>query len=91
MSSSREVKKVLSRFTKHIKRANEDIEDVLETIHELEEALESYNADEDLTITRGIKGEIKRGKKQIERLRENVDKLDNELSDTSRKYYYLSN
>lgn len=91
MANSREVKRVLQRFTKTIKRANDEVEDVLKTIRELEQVLESYNADEDLEITRGIKGEIRRGKNAIDELRKNVDKLDRELGDTNRKYRYLAN
>lgn len=90
MASSRQVQNVLKRFTRQLKRANDEVEELTKTIGELEEALEVFNADEDLNVTRGIKAEIKRGKKQITELRKNIDKLDRELSDTNKKYHYLS-
>ena len=90
MASSREVERVLKRFNKELNNANDEIEHVLKTIKDLEKVLKEFNADEDLDITRGIKGEIRRGKKQIDELRKNVDKLDRELSDTNRKYHFLA-
>lgn len=90
MATSRQVQNVLKRFTRQLKNANDAVEDLTKMIGELEEALEVFNADEDVDITRGIRGEIKRGKKQITELRKNIDKLDRELGDTNRKYQYLS-
>lgn len=90
MATSREVQRVLKRFTKQIDRANSELVDTLEMLKDLEKALEEYNADENLDITRGIKAEIRRGRKQIDELRQNADKLKNELSDTNRKYHYLA-
>jgi flagellar biosynthesis chaperone FliJ len=89
MANERHVKGALEKFTRSLKDANNYVEDVLQTVRELEEALETYDADADLKITRGIKGEIDRGKKQIQELRKNVDKLDRELSDTNRIYQKL--
>ena len=89
MASEREVKRVLERFTKGLRQANKSVEEVLDMIRDLEDALKTYDADADLNITRGIRGEIDRGKKQIAELRKNVDKLDRELSDTNRKYQNL--
>ncbi|MGB1286966.1 MAG: hypothetical protein ACPG7F_10565 [Aggregatilineales bacterium] len=90
MATSRQVQSVLKKFTNKIKRANDEIEDTLAVIRELEDALQTFNADEDLNVTRGIKGEIKRGKKEVDELRKNVDKLKRELSDTNRKYHHLA-
>lgn len=90
MANSNEVKNALVRFRKQIDRANKDIEDVLETVRDLESVLERYDADEDLQVNRSLRAEINRGKKEIDELRKNVDKLNRELSDTKRKYHYLS-
>ncbi len=90
MANSNEVKNALVRFRKQIDRANKDIEDVLETVRDLESVLERYDADDNLQVNRSLRAEINRGKKQIDELRKNVDKLNRELSDTKRKYHYLS-
>lgn len=90
MATSREVQNVLGRFRKEIKRATKDITEILEVVEELEKALETYNADEDLDITRGIKGEIRRSKSEVDDLRKQIKKLDRELSDTNKKYHYLA-
>ncbi len=90
MASSREVQRVLKRFRSEIKRATRDITEILEVVEELETALEGFNADEDLDITRGIRGEIRRSKGEVDELRQQIKKLDRELSDTNRKYHYLS-
>ncbi len=90
MANSNEVKNALVRFRKQIDRANKDIEDVLETVRDLESVLERYDADDNLQVNRSLRAEINRGKKRIDELRKNVDKLNRELSDTKRKYHYLS-
>lgn len=90
MATAREVAGVIKKFTRQIDRANKEIEETLALVRELEKALETYNADEDLQITRGLKGDIRKGKKAIDALRKNVDKLDKEFSDTNRKYHYLA-
>lgn len=90
MATSREVQNILKQFTTQIKKATKEIDDVVDTIRDLEKALETYDADADLDITRGIKREIDRGKEQITELRKSVDKLERELSDTNRKYHNLS-
>lgn len=90
MATPREVINKLKKFTQQIERANGEIEEVLKLIRELEKDLETYNADEDLEITRGMKSEINRGKKKITELKKTVNKLEKELSDTNRKYHYLS-
>lgn len=89
MATPREVRGVLKKFRNQVKKASKEIEDVLDLVRELETALETYNADADLDITRGLKAEIRRGKDEIQDLRKLVDKLDNELSDTNRKFHYL--
>ncbi len=90
MASSREVQNVIKRFRSEIKRATKDVEEILEVVQELETALETFNADEDLEITRGIKGEIRRSKAEVDELRKQIKKLDRELSDTNRKYHHLA-
>ncbi len=90
MASSREVQNALSRFREQVARANKEVEDVIELIQQLEEALEGYDEDADLEITRGIRSEIKKGKREIDDLRKSVDRLDRELSDTKRIYHHLS-
>lgn len=90
MATAREVSSMIKRFSKQIERANKEIVETLEIIQELEKALETYNADADLDITRGLKRDINKGKKVVDELRSNVDKLDRELSDTNRKYHYLA-
>ncbi|GAB4512792.1 MAG: hypothetical protein OHK0046_12830 [Anaerolineae bacterium] len=90
MATSREVQTILQRFTAQLKNANDEVERLLKVIKELEKALENYDDDADLDITRGIKAEIERGKAQISELRDNVAKLDRELADTNRKYQNLS-
>jgi len=90
MASSREVQRVLKRFRAEIKRATKDIKEILEVVDELEQALETFNDEEDLDITRGIKGEIRRSKSEVDELRSEIKKLDRELSDTNRKYHYLA-
>jgi len=90
MATPREVKNALSKFSSKVDRATKEIDDVLDTIRELEKLLETYNADEDLQITRGIKAEIRGGKKKVDNLRNSVNKLQKELSDTKRKYHYLA-
>lgn len=90
MASSREVQRVLKRFRSEIKRATKDINEILEVVEQLETALEGFNADEDLDVTRGIKGEIRRSKGEVDELRKQIKKLDRELSDTNRKYHYLA-
>ncbi|MEO1289068.1 MAG: hypothetical protein AAFV93_14990, partial [Chloroflexota bacterium] len=66
------------------------ISDLIKVIRDLEKALETFNADEDLDVTRSIKSDIRRGKKEITELRKNIDKLERELKDTNRKYQYLA-
>lgn len=90
MATSKHVQKILKRFTNQIDHANSEVVETVKLIKELEKALVEYNADEDLEITRGIKAEIKRGRKQVDELRANIKKLDKELSDTNRKYHYLA-
>lgn len=90
MATSNEVKNALVKFRKQIDRANKDVEEVLETVRDLEKILEEYNADEDLQINRSLRAEINRGKKRIDELKSNVAKLNKELSDTKRKYHYLA-
>lgn len=90
MATSKQVQKILQRFTNQLDRANSEVAETIKLITELEKALEQYNADEDLEITRGIKSEIKRGRKQVDELRGSIKKLDQELSDTNRKYHYLA-
>lgn len=90
MATPKQVQTALKRFSKQIDRANDEIEEVLQTIRDLEKALDEFNADEDLNITRGIKGDIRQGKKKVDELRKNVDRLQKELSDTKRKYHYLA-
>ncbi|MEM6529174.1 MAG: hypothetical protein AAF653_12830 [Chloroflexota bacterium] len=90
MATPAEVRKALKKFSTKIDRANKEIEDVLQTVRELEKVLDTYNADEDLNITRGIKADIRQGKKKVDDLRNNVNKLQKELSDTKRKYHYLA-
>ncbi|MGB7338803.1 MAG: hypothetical protein WBC91_07930 [Phototrophicaceae bacterium] len=79
-----------STFYQKLDRSNDDIKDLIKLITELETLLKTYNADEDLEIDRSIKAEIRRGKKQIDELRKNIDKLARELRDTNKKYHYLS-
>lgn len=90
MATAREVKNILSKFTKEIKRANKDIEEILDVIRDLEKALVTYDANEDLNITRGIQAEIRKGKEEISELRKNINKLEREVSDTNRKYQNLA-
>lgn len=90
MASSREVQQVLRDFNEAIDGANKQLTYILEKVRELEQELSTFDADEDLNITRGVKREIDRGKREIEELRRNVDKLDRELSDTNRKYANLA-
>lgn len=90
MATAREVKNILSKFTKEIKRANKDIEEIIDVIRELEKALVTYDANTDLEITRGIQAEIRKGKEEIAELRKNIDKLEREVSDTNRKYQNLA-
>lgn len=90
MATSRQVKSALAKFTKSMKKANKEIENLTTDIRDLEKALETWDADEDLDITRGIKREIDRGKDEIIELRKNVAKLEREISDTNRKYANLA-
>lgn len=90
MATSREVKNILQKFTAQLRYANNEVKKLNEVIDELEKALDTYDDDEDLEITRGIRREIDRGKSEIEDLRRNVAKLERELSDTNRKYHKLS-
>ncbi len=90
MATSRQVEAVLKKFTKSVEDADKYVNDVLETIRDLEAVLKEYDADEDLNITRGVKRQINRGKDKIADLRKSVDKLDRELSDTNRKYQNLA-
>ncbi|MEL6148728.1 MAG: hypothetical protein AAFV33_02115 [Chloroflexota bacterium] len=90
MATPGEVRKALQQFSKKVDRANKEIEEVLQTVRDLEKVLDTYNADEDLNITRGIKADIRQGKKKVDDLRSNVNKLQKELSDTKRKYHYLA-
>lgn len=90
MASSREVQSVLRRFNADIDEANRIMKQILEAVRELEDVLEHYDADKDLDVNRGLKKEIERGKDQITELRKTVDKLDNELSDTNRKFSNLA-
>ena len=90
MATSKQVQKILQRFTNQLDRANSEVVETVKLIKDLEKALEQYNADEDLEITRGIKSEINRGRKQVDELRANIKELDKELSDTNRKYHYLA-
>ncbi len=90
MANSNDVKRALVKFRKQIDRANKNVEDVLDTVRDLEKVLEAHNADADLQINRSLRAEINRGKKRIDELRKNVDKLNKELADTKRKYHYLT-
>ena len=90
MATSKQVEKILKRFTDQLDRANSEVVETMKLIVDLEKALETYNADADLEITRTIKSEITRGRKQVDELRQNIKKLDAELSDTNRKYHYLA-
>lgn len=90
MATTRQVQQALKKFNTAIDRANRDVLDILETIRELEEALEKFDEDEDVNVTRGLKADVRRGKKEIDELRKSVDKLDRELSDTNRKFHNLA-
>ena len=90
MASPRQVQNTLSKFRSQVDRANNAIEEILETVRDLEQTLKDFDSDEDLDITRGLKREIERGKDEIQDLRRNVDKLDRELSDTNRKFSNLA-
>lgn len=89
MATSREAINVLKKFRQQVGKATREIDEVLALVRDLETALHTFNADEDLEITRGLKAEIQRGKEEIDALRTLVNKLDNELADTKRKFYYL--
>lgn len=90
MATSKEVQRSLAKFRKEIQQSTKDVQGVLEAIQALESDLETWNADETLDITRGIKTEIKKSKEEVDELRKVVKKLNDELSDTNRKYYYLA-
>lgn len=90
MATSGDVNRALNKYISRIERATREVEDVLAVIRELEAALEAYDNDPEVEITRGIRGTINKSKKRIDDLRGSVRKLDNELSDTNRKYYQLS-
>ncbi|MEM9952100.1 MAG: hypothetical protein AAF846_10890 [Chloroflexota bacterium] len=90
MATSKQVENALERFNRKLDRANDEIKDLIKVIRDLEKALETFNADEDLDVTRSIKSDIRRGKKEITELRKNIDKLERELKDTNRKYQYLA-
>ena len=90
VATSKQVENVLERFNRKLDRANDEIKDLIAVIRDLEQALETFNADENLEITRTIKTDIRRGKKQITELRKNIDQLERELKDTNRKYQYLA-
>lgn len=90
MASTREVQNALKNFRSQIKKATKEIEDTLETVRDLEKNLDTWDADADLEITRGLKSEIDRGKDEISELRKAVDKLEREISDTNRKFANLA-
>lgn len=85
MATARQVQSVIKRFVSEVDDANSDIRRLTQTIKDMEEALETFNEDEDLEISRSIRGDIDRGKRQISELRENIQRLEREISDTNRK------
>lgn len=89
MATARQVQSVIKRFVAEIDAANRGIRQLTQTISDMEEALESFNEDEDLDISRSIRGDIDRGKREITELRENIQKLEREISDTNRKFNSL--
>lgn len=91
MATARQVQSVIKRFVSEIDDANSNIRRLTETIQEMEEALETFNEDEDLEISRSIRGDIDRGKRQITELRENIQRLEREIGDTNRKLNNLRN
>lgn len=90
MATTKQVQSALQRFRTKIKKATKEVEEILETIRDLEKTVDEYDADADVEVTRGLKREIDRSKDEITDLRKAVDKLDNELSDTNRKFHKLS-
>lgn len=91
MATARQVQSVIKRFVSEIDDANSNIRRLTETIQEMEEALETFNEDEDLEISRSIRGDIDRSKRQITELRENIQRLEREIGDTNRKLNNLRN
>ncbi len=91
MATARQIQSVIKRFVAEIDAANRDIRQLTQTIKEMEEALETFNEDEDIQISRAIRGDIDRGKREISELRENIQRLEREISDTNRKFNNLRN
>lgn len=89
MATARQVQSVIKRFVAEIDAANRDIRQLTQTIKDMEKALKEFNEDEDLNISRSIRADIDRGKREISELRTNIQKLEREISDTNRKFNNL--